>query len=132
MTATRILILGASSAIAQAYARRRASKGCGFILVGRHEERLGLGKSALVCPWLIALLAAPVLAGLFWAMRGLAPTHLRAAGFAAGLTSGAAGAWVYAFHCPESALPFIALWYTAGILVVGAAGLVLGPRLLRW
>lgn len=36
----RILILGATSAIAQAYARRRAAKGCGFILVGRHEERL--------------------------------------------------------------------------------------------
>ena len=73
-----------------------------------------------------------MLGGLFWAMRGLAPTHLRAAGLAAGLTSGAAGAWIYAFHCPESALPFIALWYTAGIAVAGAAGLILAPRLLRW
>lgn len=36
----RILILGATSAIAQAYARRRAAQGCGFILAGRHEERL--------------------------------------------------------------------------------------------
>jgi short-subunit dehydrogenase len=35
-----ILILGAASAIAQAYARRRAAQGCSFILVGRHEERL--------------------------------------------------------------------------------------------
>ena len=36
-----ILILGATSAIAQAYARRRAAQGCGFILAGRHEARLG-------------------------------------------------------------------------------------------
>jgi decaprenylphospho-beta-D-erythro-pentofuranosid-2-ulose 2-reductase len=35
----RILILGATSAIAQAYARRRAP-GANFILAGRHEDRL--------------------------------------------------------------------------------------------
>ena len=96
------------------------------------RAELILGKSALVCPWLIALLAAPVVAGLLWAMRGLAPTELRGAGFAAGLMGGAVGAWVYAFHCPESGTPFIALWYTAGIMIAGAIGLFLGPRLLRW
>jgi len=37
---TRILILGATSAIAQAYARRRAAQGCTFILAGRREDRL--------------------------------------------------------------------------------------------
>jgi short-subunit dehydrogenase len=37
---TQILILGATSAIAQAYARRRAAQGCGFILAGRREDRL--------------------------------------------------------------------------------------------
>ena len=36
----RIAILGATSGIAQAYARRRAA-GTDFILAGRHEERLG-------------------------------------------------------------------------------------------
>lgn len=35
----RILVLGATSAIAQAYARRRA-EGTDFVLAGRHEERL--------------------------------------------------------------------------------------------
>jgi short-subunit dehydrogenase len=35
----RILILGATSAIAQAYARRRAP-GADFVLAGRHEDRL--------------------------------------------------------------------------------------------
>jgi decaprenylphospho-beta-D-erythro-pentofuranosid-2-ulose 2-reductase len=36
----KILILGATSAIAQAYARRRASQGCGFILAARRGDRL--------------------------------------------------------------------------------------------
>lgn len=36
----RILILGATSAIAQAYARRRAEKGADFVLAGRREDRL--------------------------------------------------------------------------------------------
>jgi len=36
----RILVLGATSAIAQAYAQRRARQGADFILAGRHEDRL--------------------------------------------------------------------------------------------
>lgn len=40
MTPARIFILGGTSAIAQAYARLRAAEGAGFVLFGRHEERL--------------------------------------------------------------------------------------------
>jgi decaprenylphospho-beta-D-erythro-pentofuranosid-2-ulose 2-reductase len=36
----RILVLGATSAIAQAYARRRAAEGAAFVLAGRREDRL--------------------------------------------------------------------------------------------
>ena len=36
----RILILGAASAIAQSYARRRAAQGWSFVLAGRNEDRL--------------------------------------------------------------------------------------------
>src|SRR3954451_2661987 len=36
----KVLILGATSAIAQAYTRRRAAKGCDFVLAGRREDRL--------------------------------------------------------------------------------------------
>ena len=36
----KILILGATSAIAQAYARRRAANGADFMLAGRREDRL--------------------------------------------------------------------------------------------
>jgi short-subunit dehydrogenase len=40
MNRDRILILGATSAIAQAYARQRATEGASFVLAGRHAERL--------------------------------------------------------------------------------------------
>lgn len=43
-----ILILGATSAIAQAYARRRAGEGARFILAGRREDRLAAIAADLV------------------------------------------------------------------------------------
>ena len=97
-------------------------------------ERLDalLGRSWYRCPLIIAGVALPALAGLLWALRGLAPTRLRAAGWAAGLLAGALGAIGYALHCPEESLAFVALWYTLGILVSSALGGLLGPRLLRW
>jgi short-subunit dehydrogenase len=44
----RILILGATSAIGQAYARRRAAEGAAFILLARREDRLAAVASDLV------------------------------------------------------------------------------------
>ena len=73
-----------------------------------------------------------VLVGNITIMRRLAPTSLTAAGFAAGLLAGGAGAWVYAFHCTESGLPFITLWYSAGILATALLGALIGRWLLRW
>jgi len=93
---------------------------------------LVFGGSASVCPWLIALLSTPVLAGLFWAMRGLAPTQSRLAGLTGGLAAGAIGAWIYAFHCTEAGAPFLAIWYTAGIVVPGIVGAALAPRIIHW
>jgi hypothetical protein len=93
---------------------------------------LFFGNTWKVCPFLIAMLASPVFVGCFWAMRDLAPTRLRLAGAAAGLFSGAVGAVVYCFHCPELDTPFIAFWYLLGILIPAAAGALIGPRLLRW
>lgn len=97
-------------------------------------ERAALffGDTWKVCPFLITLLAAPVFTASFWAMRDLAPTNLRLAGATAGLFSGAVGAVVYCFHCPELAAPFIAFWYLLGILIPAAAGALIGPKLLRW
>lgn len=104
------------------------------LLAADPAERLSLlmGKTWAVCPFLIAMLAAPVFAATLWAMRALAPTRLRLAGAAAGLLSGATGALVYCFHCPELDAPFIVVWYLLGILIPAAAGAVFGEKLLRW
>lgn len=91
-----------------------------------------MGASHQVCPWRIAALSLPILAALLFGLRRLAPTRPALAGLAAGLAAGAAGAFVYAFHCDESSAPFVALWYTSGIAAVGALGALLGRYLLRW
>jgi hypothetical protein len=93
---------------------------------------LVMGSSAMVCPWRIALLSLPVFAGTFWSLRALAPTRLILSGAVAGFASGALGAWIYAFHCDESAAPFVLVFYTLGIAVVGAVGAALSRRVLRW
>jgi hypothetical protein len=94
--------------------------------------RLVLGRTAVVCPWLIALLAVPLFAALIHALRGMAPTRLRLAGAAAGFAAGAGGALVYTLHCPELAAPFIGTWYLLGMLIPSGLGAAFGPRLLRW
>ena len=91
-----------------------------------------LGDSWSVCPLNIAMLSMPVFAGVFWAMRGLAPTRLVLAGAFSGLLAGSAGALVYCLHCPEMAAPFIGTWYLLGMAIPAVAGALLGPRLLRW
>ncbi len=91
-----------------------------------------LGHSWSTCPWSVLLLSLPALAASLWAVRGLAPTRPRAAGFAAGLLAGAVGAFGYALSCPEASPAFVAVWYTLGIALTGAVGAVLGPRVLRW
>jgi hypothetical protein len=99
-----------------------------------HADMPGLvmGHSSHVCAPLVLMTALPTLAATFWALKRLAPTRLTMAGAGAGLFAGAAGAFVYCFHCRESAAPFIAVWYTLGIAATTALGALLGPRLLRW
>ncbi|WP_375286074.1 DUF1109 domain-containing protein [Sphingomonas sp.] len=91
-----------------------------------------LGQSWMVCPWLVLLFAIPIFGGLLWSFRKLAPTRLRAAGAAAGLTAGAFAASVYCLHCPEVSAIFVLTWYSLGILLATLLGSLLGPRLLRW
>jgi len=90
------------------------------------------GSSWLSCPWNVLALSLPALAGVLWAVQGLAPTRLRAAGFASGLLAGSLGALGYALACPEASAAFVAFWYTLGILLSGGLGAWLGPRVLRW
>jgi len=91
-----------------------------------------MGHSSMSCPWRILVIGLPVLAGAVWAVRGLAPTRLSLAGLVAGGCAGSIGAAIYAVACNETSAPFLAIWYTLGILVVSAVGAVSGSRLLRW
>jgi hypothetical protein len=97
-------------------------------------QRVGLllGSTWSSCPFLITMLSVPMLVAALWAMQGLGPTHLRLAGTAAGLLSGATGALVYCLHCPEMDAPFVGSWYLLGMLIPAAMGALLGSRLLRW
>jgi hypothetical protein len=91
-----------------------------------------LGSSAAVCPFLILMLAAPLLLCLLAVLRRLAPTQLTLAGASAGLAAGGWAASVYTFHCPESAAPFILVWYSLGIALSALLGAGLGRISLRW
>lgn len=91
-----------------------------------------MGISWRSCPFNIALLSVPLFIGIFWAVRGMAPTRLRLTGAVAGLLAGATATMVYCLHCPEMGVPFWGVWYLLGILIPAAVGLLLGPRLLRW
>lgn len=91
-----------------------------------------LGPTWAECPFLIAILAVPIFAGLLWVMRGLAPTRLGLAGGSVGLLSGALAAMVYCLHCTEMSAPFIGTWYLLGMLIPAGIGALLGRYLLRW
>ena len=98
----------------------------------QNRSHLVFGTTAAVCPFLIALVAAPLFIAFVWVLRGLAPTRLRLAGAAAGFAAGSLGALVYSLHCPELAAPFLGTWYLLGMLIPTSLGAWLGPRLLRW
>lgn len=99
---------------------------------GTERLDLLLGRSWASCPWRVTALSVPALVALLWAMRGLAPTRPRLAGFAAGLLAGSLGALGYALYCPELSPVFVLVWYSLGILVPAGLGALLGPWLLRW
>lgn len=104
-----------------------------LIAAGPSERGTALfGSSWQRCPLIIPAVALPALAAALSTLRGMAPTRLCAAGFAAGLLAGALGAIGYSLHCPEESLAFVAVWYSLGILVSGGLGALLGPRVLRW
>jgi hypothetical protein len=91
-----------------------------------------LGSSWSTCPWQIALLSAPPLGLLLWAIRKLAPPSGRVAGFAAGLLAGALAALAYSLYCTETSPAFVLVWYSCGALLSALAGAAIGSRVLNW
>ena len=90
------------------------------------------GVSWQVCSRNIILLAAPMMAMAFLALRWMAPTRPMAAGFAVGAFSGGVAATVYGLHCPEATFVFVGVWYTLGVAACGLIGAVIGRFALRW
>lgn len=104
-------------------------------LVGEAPGQRLQALTAGVFPWcvlLIPLFGAPTAAALAYVVRSLAPTRLTVTGAAIGAAAGGVGAVIYAMHCPIDSVPFVTIWYSAGIAVSGVLGAVLGSRLLRW
>jgi hypothetical protein len=93
---------------------------------------LVMGQTWKVCPANIALLSVPSFIAVFWALRGLAPTRLRLAGFTGGLLASATATLAYSLHCPEMEMSFWAVWYLLGMAIPAGIGAWFGPRLLRW
>jgi len=91
-----------------------------------------LGAHWATCLYCVPLFAVIPFAALIWALRKGAPVNLKRTGAIAGLVAGALGAAVYAFHCSDDSLPFIAVWYGAMIALCAWLGSRLGPWLLRW
>ena len=91
-----------------------------------------MGSSWDKCPWRILVLSLPGLAVILWTMRRFAPTRPAVAGAAAGLLAGGLAATVYGLHCQEIAAPFVALWYSLGMILSASVGALIGSRLLRW
>lgn len=95
------------------------------------SERV-MGYHPVGCFLSILMLSAAPLAAVLLALRHGAPEHPVFAGAAAGLLAGAAGAAVFAPHCPNDSPFFVAVWYSLAIGVVAAFGALAGARLLRW
>ena len=92
-----------------------------------------LGRHWLLCIACIPLNAILPFAAIIFAMRQFAsPTHLARAGALAGLAAGAISAFVYALHCTDDSLVFVALWYGLTMALCTVVGALLGPRLLHW
>jgi hypothetical protein len=91
-----------------------------------------LGQTIVPCLVTIPVISASILAAILFALRAGAATDPRMAGFLGGLVAGAIGAIIYSTHCTEDNPMFYATWYTMGILIVGAAGAGIAPRVLRW
>ena len=96
------------------------------------RHHLLMGHSAPICPCLILALSVPLLVGTVMGLRGYAPTRPMLTGLAGGLAAGGLAAFVYAFSCSESAMPFVALWYTLPVLAAGLVGALVGRFALRW
>lgn len=88
--------------------------------------------SLITCLLSIPVLAAPVLAAMFWGLSSGAALRPRLTGAVAGLAAGGLAAAIYSVFCDKDMALFVLPAYSAAIGIVALAGALLGPRLLKW
>lgn len=98
----------------------------GFPVLGRS------GQSVPICLAAIVLLSLPALGLILGVVRSGAPTRPTFAGTAIGILAGGLGAAAYAVACKNDGGLFVAVWYSAAILIVAGLGALLGRRVLAW
>ena len=91
-----------------------------------------IGSNSVACLLSISFLSLAPLGGAMYALSRGAPLRPGFAGAAAGLLASALAAMLYALHCPDDSPLFGAIWYSAAIALVTAAGTFAGRRFLRW
>jgi hypothetical protein len=91
-----------------------------------------IGHNARFCLTLIPLLSIGPLVCFIAALRHGAPSNPGWAGAAAGLAAGGIGATFYAANCNDDSSLFVATWYPIAIIVVSAAGYLIGRKALKW
>jgi hypothetical protein len=96
------------------------------------RNALIFGNTWRECPLLIAAFSFPLLAILMRLFTGFAPQRPRLTGAIIGVAAGATTAMIYSLHCPETAMTFLLLWYSAGVAIIALVGAMIGPRVLRW
>lgn len=110
-----------------------------FPLAGAVLLYQGSGTSAAIDArqgWECALsgtAAATLIAGVLvaWLRRG-APVALTRAGTWLGVAAGALGSAAYGLSCPYETVQHLGIWHFLPVIICGAAGMVLVPRLVRW
>jgi hypothetical protein len=88
--------------------------------------------SAAVCVGTILMVSMPALWLILRVLRTGAATRPGIAGALAGLLSGALGAAAYTLGCTNDAGLFVAIWYSAAILIMTGLGAAIGRRVLAW
>ena len=90
------------------------------------------GKTIWWCLAIIPLMAVLPLGAALLLMRQAAPTRPALTGAVLGLAAGGIATAAYSLHCIEDSPLFYASWYSTAILIVVAAGGLIGSRALRW
>jgi len=79
---------------------------------------------AFNCVFYVAVLSVPMLLVAGVGLRGVELERPGLTGLFVGLFCGGVAATIYGVHCQDSTVLFVALWYSLGVALCGAAGAV--------